>query len=366
MKIITRAIVAGLFFLALLPGLIRAQSFRYEVDPGIVPEFETISGLNGRPDRRVAAVVDPDEGRDEFVADEVILHAPEPSVLEAFAAAYGAEVILGGALPAPPESVSPEDVLVEHAHTDYYLLRVDPGAADRSEFSAWMQQLEFSGTYRFSSEDAVGLFAIIAREQAVNGRNVQPNYITKPQSADCVVCKTREQAASSGSGYDNAFTYSFLNDSELGVVKAWQYLDLLGVKAASVKVAFVDAGFALNSDFPPAASVPQYDFISGTYDVDGKRHPVFNWHGTVSYGVAAAIPDNQFGTAGTSGGTAAPYLFNLDNSIYVAALAVRTAVYWGAKVINCNIVALCNWSCRNFSSDDNKIKDALSIIGDSH
>jgi len=359
MKIAMRAICYSLCGLVLLAGPLPAQSFRYEVDVGIAPEPETIAGLNGGPDRRVAVVVAPDESRDEFVVNEVILHAPDPAMLEAFITAHGAELILGGPLPPPPDSIAPEATRAEDAFTDYYLLRVDPDAADRSEFSSFMQQLEFSGTYRFSSDAAIGLCAIIAREQVTNGLNIQPNYITHPQSADCALSKTKEQATSTG-GHDNAFTYSFLADSELGVVKAWQFLDVLGIQPASVNVAFVDAGFALNSDFPPAASVPQYDFVSGTYAVDGKKDPIYNWHGTVAYGLAAAIPDNQFGTAGTSGGTVSPYLFNLDNSIYSAALAIRTAVYWGAQVINCNIVALCSWSCRNFSSADNKIKDALS------
>ena len=351
--------------LAIFPSTSNAQGFNYEIDPALMPEPTSFPGLDNHVDRTIEAVLDSDEKRTSFISSEVVLHVPDSETLDTFIRNYNGEVLRGGALPEPPESVSQDDICEACGNTDYYLIRVDLSMADTSEFESWMAQLEFEGTFRFSSENAVKLTAIIAKEQVINGLNITPNItmdIPLP-GAECVTSKTEEYSVTGG-GYANAFSFGWLNDSKFRVTQAWQYLDLLELSTSPVKLAMVDTGFAFNSDFPAKSSVPQYHFPSKTYDVDNKKNPLSfgggTWHGTGTFGIAQAKLNNQFGTAGTSGGNSTPYLFAFDYTLYGIALAIKTGCYWGADIVNVSAEFVCNWWCRNFTSQDNYIENVLS------
>ncbi len=338
-------------------------SFSYVIDPGLHPAVESLPGIEEGPERRIAAVMDYEEYQTDFVVDEVILYAPEQSILDTFITQYGAEVIQDSSLPDPPQTVDPQESGDKNETDDFYLLRVNLDAADMSEFEYWMEQLEFTETFRFSSEEAVWLSAIIAKERVVNGLNIEPNITVTPFSAECVTCETEEYPKTTGSGYENAFSFAWLNDSDFGVTWAWQYYELLELAPSPVKVAMVDAGFSFNSDFPTKATVPQYNYVTKKYDVDGQKNSSpctggslsvnCQWHGNGAYGIALAIHDNQFGSAGTSAATAEPVLFNHDGTFSGVMNAIDSARYWGSKVINANFGASCNWWCRNFGSEDN-------------
>jgi len=327
--------------------------FCYVVDDDVQPEVSVLQGIGGDPDRIVAAALSPDGSRDEFVQDEVVLYAPDPGTLSAFIAAYNAEVLLGGPLPTPPESVPPEAIRPEYADNHHYLLRVNPSLADMADLEQHMQQLELLGTFRFSSWPAAQLNAIIARERVVTGLDIGANMVGRMSSADCVVHKASEYVDPNTGLHRDAFDFEWLRDPELQVTRAWQYYDLLELAPAPVYLAMVDSGFAFNADFPPAASVPQYDIPSGANSVDGLENPTpcgaktaCRWHGTGAFGVAAAILDNGFGTAGTSGPVGSPFLFRHDGSAYGTSIGIQTATFWGAHVINVSLAVRCNLWCQ--------------------
>ena len=64
--------------------------------------------------------------------------------------------------------------------------------ADTSGFAAWIEQLGFTGEYVFSSEDAVRLFAIFAKERALNDNEVTVNlvaYLPQSKESEVRLCK---------------------------------------------------------------------------------------------------------------------------------------------------------------------------------
>ncbi len=338
-----------------------AEGFSYRVDPDLCPRLETIPGLGGEPERTVAAVLSPNGVQTDFVVDEIIFSVSDPEALGDFLSTYEASVLFGGSLPAPPDGIPPDRVRWDYSTSEDYLLRVNLDRADLSGFTTWMEQLGFTGEYVFSSEDAVRLFAIFAKERALNDREVtinlvaylpplptsqeamgkalaQPNASSAPASADCVLCRTEEYTITSG--YANSFAFSWLNDADLQVTRAWQYYDLLELSPSSPPVlAMVDLGFAQSPDFP--APVYQYDFQDEVYSVYNKPNTVTGarWHGTGTAGIAAARPNNRYGTAGTGGLVASLYFFRPEWTFFGIGLAIRTAVHWGADVVNVSAAA---------------------------
>ncbi len=339
-----------------------ATGFSYRIDPDLHPRLETIPGLGDEPDRTVAAVLSPNGVQTDFVVDEIIFTASDPRMLEDFIGTYEATVLFDGNLPAPPDGIPPDRVRWEYSTSEDYLLRVSLDRADLSEFTTWMEQLGFTGEYVFSSEDAVRLFAIFAKERALNDSEVtinpvaylppqptsqevagealaRPNAPAAPASADCVLCRTEEYPTTSG--YANGFAFGWLNDADLQVTRAWQYYDLLELSPSpSPVLAMVDLGFAQNADF--LSNALQYDFQEEAYTVYNKANTTYGakWHGTSTTGIAAARLNNRFGTAGTSGSAASLYyLFRPEWTFWGIGLAIRTAVYWGADVVNISAAA---------------------------
>jgi hypothetical protein len=343
-------------------SLAEPRAFSFAIDPDLRPEVDVLPGIGGRPERPVAAVVEPGEVQGDFVADEVILLGPTPQQLDDFAGRYAAEVVFGDTLPEDPGNLPPDKLRPEHAMNDDYLLRVELSQFDFDEetFIARMEARDHEGFYLFSSEQAVQLLALVLHEQEEHDLEItlnplmlppelpveaaaqdslartEPGAVASPASADCVMCQTEEYPISGG--HANGFSFGWLNDAGLKATRAWQFYDLLGYTPGSPPVlAMVDFGFALNDDFPPTENVPQYDFINDSHETNGyaNTYPTGGkWHGTGTLGIAAARLNNQFGTAGTGGQAAYPYLFRPEGTLYGVARAVRTAVKWGADVVN--------------------------------
>lgn len=356
-------LVALLFFTGAWPSaLAQPEAFSYRIDPDLEPVLPELPGIGGGAERPVGAVLEPDGVRGDYVVNEVILHGPTVEQLAAFIDAYEAEIIFGDDLPGDPGNLPPDKLRPEFGTTDDYLLRVNLDLADTTEFEFWMEQQGYEGEYVFSSDEAMRVVAIVAKEQQVNDLSTSLNPLMMPPeqpaetsgrmggivgrneigasagSADCVMCRTEEYAVTSG--YANGFAFSWLNDADLRATRAWQYYDLLGLSPTPPVLAMVDFGFSLNADFP--SNLPQYDFETGSHTTNGNANTLPSggkWHGTGTLGLAAARLNNRFGTAGTGGQVAFPYLFRPEGTLYGVALAIRTAVYWGADVVNVSTAA---------------------------
>jgi|GEM_PF-1985537 len=321
--------------------------FTYHVDADFHPKVESLTGIGGGPQRMLAAVLAPDGSRDDFVVDQVILQAPDLATLELFAARYNAAQILGGKLPDPPAEIPPDQIRGDLDHTDYYLLQVDLAQADMSGFKGWMEELGFDGEFVFSSDEAVRLSAIIAKERVANGLNVTPDILMQAHTPNCVLCSTEEEAVSGG--FRDGFAYNWVHDADLRLSRAWQYFDLLNLNTRPW-LAVADGGFSLNADFP--ANTPGYDLVDEDYNTQVTSDGGAHWHGTSVASLAAARMNNRFGAVGTGSQAARPMIFRMSDdgsaSYSITADAIDIAGYWGADVINISYGGECGWWCRNF------------------
>ena len=159
------------------------------------------------------------------------------------------------------------------------------------------------------------------------------------------------------------------------VNRAWEYVRTLGPMQSPVFVAIVDDGYAVdangqqlfgNLDLPN--TVFRWNFNVDTNNITGAGwncNPMTDppgrcWHGTAVANVATATINNQFGAAGTGSPVAQPFLFKITGSYFQAARAFRTAVSWGADVINASFGGNCNWWCNTFGdlSGEGPLNDA--------
>jgi len=369
MKLLQIITLCTLFLALELAGAqVPSRQFSYQIDPDLTSLGGEIHGLRGGTPRRIAVMRAPDGSLDRFVEDEVILRATSPEVLNKFVATYRAKVLAGGDLPAPPPELQ-RRARRQFLFGDEYLLRVDLSTADTAELPRWLKTLDMEGQYRFSSKEAVQLFAIVVQARAEQGLDTAPNIITKSDGANCVLSGTRENPV--GSGFLDAFAIRSLNDAQLRVTRAWQYVDLLELSFHPY-IAFIDAGFAANDDIP--ADTPGYDFVDDDYDpfdlVAGGAQNCSGWHGLQSSSTAVAMLDNTYGAAGTGGPLPRPILFRVaecsSGSFFTEARAIRTAVAWGADVVSISRGGECGWWCRNFGlfSGMDSLTHAVSTASD--
>ncbi len=343
-------------------------SFSYRVDPSIIPIEESLPGMAGRPERPVAAVRNPDGRQDDFIVNEVILYDPDDTLIQSLQESYGAEILDNGDLPDAPEDLSTDQYDAETTRSDYRLVSVNLEMADTSEFESWMTQLEFEGEFVFSSDEAVWLSAIIAKERVVNGLNITPNMVASATTPDCVISETEEHSwHGSTTHFRNAFddvVFPWVTDTQIGLIRAWQYFDLLDLNLTNrdMGVAVIDGGFHTNNDFKIHAQLDMVDDDNYVLDQNGGS----GWHGTSVLSAMAARIDNQFGSVGTGGlvfepdgtgqdGPARPLLFraaekgkNYKVSFWDMSSAVEKADKWGGEVINISMGGECGWFCRNF------------------
>lgn len=356
--------------------------FTYIIDPTIVPVQNTVPRPSEGIGQPVAVVIDTTGNKDIFVANEVILYAPDTDILKTFSQTYSAEILSDGKLPELTEELLPDMPSAEDSEESdsyYYLLRVNLDRADVSNFASWMSSLGLRGAFRFSSEEAVRLCSIIAKERVVNDLEATFNMVVMPQSPDCVLWKTEEHETGNtdpSRKYMNAMGFLFreMSDPKLQVSRAWQYMDLLeaSLPTKHLWLAVIDSGFALNEDFPLPKYIPQLDLIENGNSVTDKPNkddsrPCERWHGTCVMGVATARLNNRFGSAGTGGQIAVPMLFRTSTD-YDDAKAIETAVKWNAQVINISMGHYCGsvgnaTKCSNYTqSATKKARDAGVIV----
>jgi hypothetical protein len=355
--------------------------FTYVIDNGVNPTAPMLPGLDGGPPRLVGAVVGPDGKRDAFVVNEVVFSPESPADLQTFLARYGGRVVRDGR----PLLISDSGASLAPSSesSGRYLIQVDLSSSSLRDIATNMTDAGLVGRFVFSSEDAVRLAAILAREKA---RGISPNMVAGGQQ--CTVCEHPDNTG----GFLDAAKFPWMTEDDdpttpgdqglsIGVIRAWDYLGYMGVPRRPI-VAIIDGGFDLdeetgvplngNIDYDNRFTRPlQGDVVDqdgtagGTNPLDCAGGPC-PWHGQSVFGVAAAYPRNGFGSAGTGGGLVRPMLIKIDgwivdlippdadiqSSLYVISLAVRSAALSGADVINISIGANCGALCREFGGGD--------------
>lgn len=359
--------------------LLIANQVTVVIDPTVAPALDSLLGIAGGPPRPTAAVVAPDGGREEFVEDELIVHAETAQELAALRTTYAATIVHDFAPRLADTATDPEPV---PELDGWYLLRITPATSSLDDLQATMAAAGLRGEWTFSSEDAARLFAAAQRER---DHGVSPDYIADELPA------VNEHPDDSGGYLDFATRWWMTEDDDpttpaedglsVGVVHAWDYVKYQGypqpdVPYTPVTLAVVDSGFDLDpttglptnlsggNDYPPGRPA-QLDEIAVDWTAGGHGVGYSNcnddtcWHGQMAFGLAAGISRNDYGGAGTSGGTwVTPLLIKTNADAWLVATAVKNALYNGADVINVNYALDCGWSCSTFQ-DGNVLAAAV-------
>ena len=232
---------------------------------------------------------------------------------------------------------------------------------DTQQIVAHGTQLGLDGKYTCSSQAMLQLFGLLLEERVNNIHGLDLNGVFTLH--DCFEYKYQEYAvdptapnpALANEGYMDAFSIGNYNDPDINVTQAWQLTELFGVTPGTVPLCVIDTGFFMNDDFP--VFLP-YDFVDDDSTVDAHEG---SYHGTRTLSVASARLDDRFGSAGTGGPVALPMPFPFRSHVSQGAEAIRTAVRWGAEVINQSWGGTCDWWCDTFGglSGENALNEAL-------
>jgi serine protease len=365
-----------------LLDLLLANQVTIRIDPELPPAAPTQPGLSGGAPRPAATVVGPDGDPQAFVAEELIVHAPDHDDLAELVTTYAGEVLRD----ATPRLADPTDTPtpLPAALDDWYLLRIDPDRSSLADARLTMAQAGLRGEWTFSSEDAARLFAAATREI---GQAVSPNFLAEEAAV------VNEHPDGTG-GFLDASRWPWMTEDDnpatpaedglsIGVVHAWEYVKYHGypqpgVPYVPVKLAVIDSGFDLDEstgmptqlaggdDYPPGRPA-QLDEVDNDWTAGGHGVGFTNcndatcWHGQASFGLAAARWGNGYGAVGTSGGEVKPLLIKINADLWLVATAVKNALYNNADVINLSFAIDCGWSCRNFH-DGNVLAAAIGSV----
>jgi len=184
---------------------------------------------------------------------------------------------------------------------DLYTLRINPAGVDTTgvaEHAKTIGAMEY-GELLFSSTEGLELFAVALKESAETGMAVSVNFLMESDAISDGV--TIEEANGSDGYSSNAFQWPYMNlgsAQDTGVGASWQLLELLG-RENPQEIMIFDGGFIQSDDLPLNSQVLISDWgQANPGSCGGNPCP---WHGTQVAHVAAALPDNGIGIAGSAG-----------------------------------------------------------------
>ncbi len=371
-------------------------AFDYIIDPETRPVMDGVQDSEGGfiP---LGAVMNPNGVMEQFAVNQVVIHPVNDDELASFLNKYNGVLIATDDIPQIPPETVPPDRIRDIPPLGYKLIRVDLTTVDTTGFVSDMKWIGANGLFRFSSEDAIRLMALVARE-SVSGRTVSPDFLLLPDSHDCVMNQTQEHqfeitgggtcnpicpdgdgicdAGGEACGFLDAFDDANTNaindmpwfhpvtDNDIGVTRAWQYLDFLHLNAPGTGLAVIDGGFFIGAG--TAASADFNVQVIDLNNIDNSRTTALNrvnavqcggtpcfFHGTQVVSTAAAAINNQFGAVGTGSQVISQLLlYQFNGLISDAWRGVDLAVAAGANVINMSIGGACDFWCMAFGGGD--------------
>lgn len=349
------------------------------IDPDIRPILESAADSRGNV-LRIGAVLNPDGGLEQFAEDVVMFRPSNDKDLQSFLEAYAGEVLWDDAIPPIPPDLVPPGEQRQVQPLGYRLIQVDTSRVNLKAFREAMERLGASGPFRFSSEKARDLIALVAQER-LRGREVAPDLVITPHTHDaCTIYQTQEQGVSpspvppTSPPFLNGFTITWfrpVTDAAIGVtgspgsgVGAWQYLDFLDMNTPAVSLAVVDGGFATGSGLGGTSPLGLDDVPGTLIDlnavVTGGAFSGLNltnptpcsggspcpWHGTGSATTAAGGVNNRFGAVGPGGQVVSSLLTYHGLPLMADAMVgIAAATAAGADVINMSWGGDCYFVC---------------------
>ncbi|HUF54249.1 MAG TPA: S8 family serine peptidase [Dehalococcoidia bacterium] len=345
------------------------------IDSSLEPDQETIDSLNGGPPQPIEVARDTNGVQMDFVGGEVVYKPENDDDLQAFLDAHNGVVVRDGTTTLAPGAGGAGVQSIDHG---YYVIKIDPLTSSLDGFSDDLENAGFTGQVAFSSENAARLMALAVADADLR---TQLNPLVQGDTSEHPITP---------STYINADTFAYFTNGsflDIGVSKAWSYLRYQAVVSAddaipfqAVRVAIIDAGFALNEstgmplngniDFFPAGAKPaQYDVVDGDTTAGGatsvKCQGGFTcpWHGTQAFGACCAIPDNFYGSAGTGGNYVVPILIKHEGRLSEVADAIRTAELLEADVISLSYAYTCGEWCGWFEAGIGDTTDDAGLNG---
>jgi hypothetical protein len=323
------------------------------VDSGVVPAVTQVAGFDGEPSRPVAALTDDSGVPLHFVENELVVVSDDAGAVAAFATGIGGSVV---------RTIVPSEAGLPGAAQ--HLVRFDPSQVDGSQLAADLHAIDpdVSGTLRVSSDAGLRVLAAAAGA-AAGGSIVAPNIVSTPHAyldrttaenvslpvcggPNAPGCVPNGIANGPGGGPEafntNAFAWSYMGTGpgtqNIGVGEAWRTLWLAQrMTAGSVKVAFIDGGFAPSTDHPSG-----WEHHENSIHVDG--YPPNDlactggtpcpWHGTNVVSAAMGVPDDNIGAAGPGGPVAKPVTIRMSGDVFNYIGAWTIAFASGARVLS--------------------------------
>ncbi|MBK8705277.1 MAG: S8/S53 family peptidase [Saprospiraceae bacterium] len=202
-------------------------------------------------------------------------------------------------------------------------------------------------------------------EESNNGYEVMPNIVIPPSSCptessqEYKLANSAPNPALANEGFWNAYREPILSDSDIDLIKAWQFAEVFCVSENSTSVAFIDQGFSANADFP---FFDGWDLIDDDDDPNGiSLWAGGGFHGNEVMSYACARINNRFGGAGTGAQVIRPLALRASYDTYGTTEAIYTAIRWGADVINLSqgtiSESVCGLFCRY--DGDESLSDAI-------
>jgi serine protease len=183
------------------------------------------------------------------------------------------------------------------------------------------------------------------------------NWVLEPNSH--FIDREVAEAPTGPAGYSsNPFDWWYMSSDgvAIGVGEAWRDLEIAGRLDNKVTIAVID----------PGGSSPSDDFPAGTIGADGVSGVIEGpWHGHQVAATAAAVVDNDFGTAGTAGPVANLMLMR-SSGIYEIIFDIQNAVAQGADIINISgsaeIDTVLGWTVSPFNTSTAIARSASTLV----
>jgi serine protease len=307
------------------------------VDDRLRPRSASLPALDRKTPRPLAALVDDEGSRTDFVADELVLTTSDEKQVTAFLERWGGVVLHRIEVRGGPAQ---------------YLVRIDSRRADPGRLSDHLETLNQGRTkaaaLSVSSRSGLELLAAAA-ESATDKLTVGVNWLSEFESFEN---RTMLEATSGPAGHNtdpgtyglNSYDWTYLNSGsvqDIGATEGWTLLDTVNRLDNKVRIGIVDAGF--NPDV--GGDLPQWTAISpfvwaGALDPGPSYAP---WHGNDSASAAAAVPGNSRGGAGPAGPIARLSLVYTTPDYFLSMNAINVALFTGAKVISMSFGARVPW-----------------------
>lgn len=311
------------------------------VDTSLDDDVPTLPPLDDGVPRPLTTLTDDSGVPIHFVTNELMVMTDDDAYLADLIGRYGGTLLLSiDPAASGVGGVSAADASITVA--PIHLIRIEPAAADEAAFLDELRALEpgARSDLVFGSDAGLDLLATVAHEAAA-GAIVSPNWVSKPGSFTDGSVTEAPVTSDSSSRYtsSNVFDWPYMGSGALGigVAQAWWALEAAGKMDETVRIAILDGGFLNDADVPDgrqAVSLVAGDAALGSPNPATCGDDPCPWHGTVVTWTAAAVPDNDFGTAGPAGPIAEIVTIHTAIDQASAIQAVLEAVARGADIIN--------------------------------